>query len=172
PFEIAHLGHPHLELIALDAGEEIARLDLGNGAQAFADVVMVGGVVGDDADERGDAEPYGLGVDDGAVAGDDAVLLQFGDAVLHRGRGETDPPRQFGVGGTPVGAQKVHDGLVDLVHSSRITRVATCALCLPHTRVLLERRIQPRASLPYAWYFQAIPTSRKYVQELMAGLTE
>jgi hypothetical protein len=159
-------------LVALDAREEIAGFDLRNGAQPFADVVVVGGVVGDDADERGDAEPDHLGVDHGFVAGDHAVLLELGDAVLNGGRGEADPPRQLGVGGTPVGAQEVHDGLVDLVHSPRITRVATCALCLPHTRELLERRNQPRAPLPYAWYFQAIPTNRKYVQELMAGLTE
>jgi hypothetical protein len=55
-------------------------------------------------------------VDIGAVAGDDARLLQRLDAVPARRLGQADALRQRGVGAAPVELERAEDFLVDPVH--------------------------------------------------------
>jgi hypothetical protein len=79
------VGDPHLEDVALAAGNPPAVLDLGQGPQALLDAGVVDGVALDHADQRGDVQPDGLGVEDGAVGTDHAGGLQLAHPLVHRG---------------------------------------------------------------------------------------
>ena len=71
------------------------------------------------ADDGGQREADRLGVDDGAVAGDDPVALEAPDALGHRRRRQPDAAPELGEGHAAVALELFEQTTVDLVQAVR-----------------------------------------------------
>ena len=106
-------------------------------------------------DERGDRQPDLSRVDLGSIARDDPGVLKFANPFDDGGRGQPDPPAEFGVAGAGVCLQfleylsvNIVDHKVDLVGSGRaeepvfsIFLSRSCPALVPHVGETLKHRI-------------------------------
>ena len=100
--------------VAVLAGDALALDDLGRALGELGDLVDLAGE-GAHADHRGQREADGLGIDDGPIAGDDALALEAPHALGHRRRGQADAPPELGEGDPSVALELFEQTTVDLV---------------------------------------------------------
>src|SRR4051794_4297536 len=89
--EVLDVAQPGLHEVAVLAGDAVALDDLGRALGELGALVELAGRRAN-SDDRAEREAEGTRVDVSVIAGDDAGLLEPGEALRHRRRGEAHAP--------------------------------------------------------------------------------
>jgi hypothetical protein len=115
--ELAERPHQHAQLVIGLAGHQVAFHDfgeIGDGGFELGEVPVIL-LIEPDAHKGGDRQADGLGIDQRDVTRNDTAGFQLADAAQAGAGRQANLVRQFLIGHSTIGLQRVENSAVDLI---------------------------------------------------------